>query len=152
MIKTQVWFRLMICLVCGTTLSLQGSPYASTSSTAFRPVICGEITKENLPDVIFRDSLYDTQMNSKPGNKAFREEFILSPASVKGNLNLKYATHRYVSFQIFDASGKLMFFRILDQGENSLYLKTGLPEGVYIYTIHGQHSEVLKTAKLVIVK
>lgn len=145
MIKKQAWFCLMICLICGTTHSLQGSSYN-------RVKIFTELADSAIISTRITDSTYHMQMSAVAGRKAFREEFVLFPASIKGNLNLRYATHRNTSFQIFDASGRLMFFRILDQGENFLQLKTSLPEGVYIYTIHGQNAEVLKTAKLVIVK
>lgn len=78
------------------------------------------------------------------------ETFYLSSGSGKGNFHLRYTTQRNTSIHIFNASGQLMFFRLLDPGANGLSLKTGLPEGLYIYTICGPRGQVLKTAKLVV--
>lgn len=84
--------------------------------------------------------------------KDARETFHIAPHAGKGNFMLRYHTQRNASFHIYDASGRLMFFRILDHDENTLSLKTGLPEGVYIYTIGSSKGQILKSGKLVVVQ
>ena len=147
MIKTQSWFPAMFCLISGIILftkgnaqipfRLAGYPAANLASTGI-PFTTG--------------SYADSQSIAASGEKSMREDFMIFPNTTKGNVVLKYFTQRHAAFQIYDASGRLMFFRILDQGENLLHMKTSLPEGVYIYTINDKSGYVLKTAKLVIVK
>lgn len=136
MIKTPSWFPMMLCLLSGIILFTKGNAQRS-----FAPVSCAHW-----------GGYADSQSTAVVNESTMREGFSVFPGSAKGQVTLKYYTQRHAAFQIYDASGRLMFFRILDQGENLLHLKTSLPEGVYIYTINDKSGHVLKTAKLVVVK
>lgn len=155
MIKKQTWFPVMFCLIPGIILFTTGN-----AQNYLRPVACNAFCVTNPAGTqmgfgchnSFRAGYADSQSIASAGEKSLREDFTIFPGSAKGNVTLKYFTQRHAAFQIYDASGRLMFFRILDQGENLLHLKTSLPEGVYIYTINDKSGYVLKTAKLVVVK
>lgn len=144
MIKNQSWFRVIFCLISGIILFTKGNAqiHLSPASTHLY------FTTGNS----YQGGYADSQSIAAVNEKSLREDFTIFPGSAKGNVTLKYFTQRHAAFQIYDASGRLMFFRILDQGENLLHMKTSLPEGVYIYTINDKSGYVLKTAKLVVVK
>lgn len=146
MIKTQSWFPVMFCLISGIILFTKGNaqiPFRLASYTA-------NLASGGIP--VSNGTNTDSQSIAASNEKSMREDFMIFSNTAKGNVVLKYFTQRHAAFQIYDASGRLMFFRILDQGENLLHMKTSLPEGVYIYTINDKSGYVLKTAKLVIVK
>lgn len=155
MIKKQTWFPVMFCLISGIILFTKGN-----AQNYLRPVACNTFYTAHASGTqmsftsnnCFRAGDADSQSIAAANEKSLREDFTIFPGSAKGNVTLKYFTQRHAAFQIYDASGRLMFFRILDQGENLLHLKTSLPEGVYIYTINDKSGYVLKTAKLVVVK
>lgn len=152
MIKTQTWFPVMFCLISGIILFTKGNaqiPFRLASYPAANLVSTGISLTTGSSS---RGSYIDSQSIAASNEKSMREDFMIFPNTTKGNVVLKYFTQRHAAFQIYDASGRLMFFRILDQGENLLHMKTSLPEGVYIYTINDKSGYVLKTAKLVIVK
>lgn len=155
MIKHQTWFPMMLCLLSGIILFTKGnaqihlSPLGGNTFCAVTPAstqLC--LTTGHS----YQAGYTDSQAIAAVNEKSLREDFTIFPGSAKGNVTLKYFTQRHAAFQIYDASGRLMFFRILDQGENLLHMKTSLPEGVYIYTINDKSGYVLKTAKLVVVK
>ena len=153
MIKHQTWFRIMFCLISGIILFTKGQGQCPGKLSRFNALYAGNRATARLLSLSGGQSGYnDSQYGENSHEKNLREDFAVSPNSNKGNVILKYCTQRNAAFQIYDASGRLMFFRILDQGENLLQMKTSLPEGVYIYTINDKSGNVLKTAKLVVVK
>lgn len=151
MIKNQTWFPMMLCLLSGIILFTKGHAQIHLSPSGFNTFYAANPTGTHL-GFITGNGYTDSQSIAAVNEKSMREDFTVFPGSAKGNVTLKYFTQRHAAFQIYDASGRLMFFRILDQGENLLHLKTSLPEGVYIYTINDKSGYVLKTAKLVVVK
>lgn len=154
MIKHQAWFPVMLCLLSGTILFTKGHAQIHLSPVDFNAFYAAN--PAGIQRCLSTGNNYQAGDADKSiasvNEKSLREDFTIFPGSAKGNVTLKYFTQRHAAFQIYDASGRLMFFRILDQGENLLHLKTSLPEGVYIYTINDQSGYVLKTAKLVVVK
>ncbi len=155
MIKHPNWFPVMLCLLFGTIRFTTGH-----AQIHLRPPGLSAFHAENPEGThlcfasgnSYQGGHVHSQSVAALNEKSLREDFTIFPSSAKGNVTLKYFTQRHAAFQIYDASGRLMFFRILDQGENLLHLKTSLPEGVYIYTINDRSGYVLKTAKLVVVK
>lgn len=152
MMKHPSWFPVMFCLISGIILFTKGN-----AQIPFRLAVyhTAKLAGTGIPFICassFQGAYADSRAIRTGSDKSLREDFTIFPASAKGSVTLKYVTQRHAAFQIYDASGRLMFFRILDQGENLLHLKTSLPEGVYIYTINDKSGYVLKTAKLVIVK
>lgn len=153
MIKTPSCFRVSLCLISGIILFTKG--YSQCSG---KPYSYTALFSENLAAPILLSGIAGqrehnhSQYATNSHEKILREDFMVFPNSNKGHVVLKYYTQRQAAFQIYDASGRLMFFRLLDQGENLVQMKTSLPEGVYIYTINDKSGYVLKTAKLVVVK
>lgn len=155
MIKNQTWFPMMLCLLSGIILFTKGNAQIHLSPAGYSTLYAAHLASTGIPFTSgnsYQGSYADSQSTAAANEKSMREDFTVFPGSAKGHVTLKYFTQRHAAFQIYDASGRLMFFRILDQGENLLHMKTSLPEGVYIYTINDKSGYVLKTAKLVVVK
>ena len=153
MIKNQTWFRVMFCLISGIILFTQGHAQRSGKPNSYCALISDNLAATTLfSGTAGQRENNDSQYAGNCHEKLLREDFMVFPNSNKGNVILKYYTQRNAAFQIYDASGRLMFFRLLDQGENLVQRKTSLPEGVYIYTINDKSGYVLKTAKLIVVK
>jgi hypothetical protein len=153
MIKNPSWFRVIFCLISGIILFTKGHAQSSGKLTSYSALFSENLAARTLlSGTAGQRESNDSQYASNSHEKILREDFMIFPNSNKGNVILKYCTQRQAAFQIYDASGRLMFFRLLDQGENLVQMKTSLPEGVYIYTINDISGHMLKTAKLVVVK